>query len=74
MLSVKEYFKRHGLKKIICQPSARNPGPNALLAALGIPITKTYRTIPSLICYEHEVNRYDLPNRESATEPSHESV
>ena len=60
MMSVNEYFRRHSLKKIICQPSAKNPAPNRLMAALKVPITKTYLTIPSPICFEHEVNRYEF--------------
>jgi hypothetical protein len=30
------------------------------MMSLNVPIVKTYTTIPSLICYEHEVNRYEL--------------
>jgi RimJ/RimL family protein N-acetyltransferase len=60
MMSVNEYFKRHGLRKIICQPSAKNPAPNKLMAALKMPILKTYTTIPSVLTFEHEVNRYEF--------------
>jgi hypothetical protein len=59
VMSLKEYFKRHGLEKIICQPSSLNPYPNKMMEALGVKPIKTYRTMPSVICYEHEVNRYE---------------
>lgn len=31
-----------------------------MMRALGIPVTHTYRTKPSVICFEHEVNRYEI--------------
>jgi hypothetical protein len=43
-----------------------NPGPNRLLQKLGFTIAKAYRTIPSVINVEHEVNRYEItPNQVS---------
>lgn len=60
LLSVEQYFKRHSLKKVICQPASQNPYPNGMMRALGIPIAKTYTGTPSLICTEHEVNRYEI--------------
>jgi RimJ/RimL family protein N-acetyltransferase len=61
MLSVQKYLRRHQLKKVICEPAATNAGPNGLMRALGFPIERTYLTkTPSAICFEHEVNRYEI--------------
>jgi RimJ/RimL family protein N-acetyltransferase len=57
-MSVHAYFERHGLAEIYCQPASDNPYPNGMMKALGVPIAKTYVTLPSFICFEHEVNRY----------------
>jgi RimJ/RimL family protein N-acetyltransferase len=59
-MSLQQYFRRFELALIVCEPSARNPGPNRLLQRLGFTIAKTYRTIPSVINLEHEVNRYEI--------------
>jgi RimJ/RimL family protein N-acetyltransferase len=59
-LSLQEYFRRFELQLIACEPSSRNPGPNRLLAKLGFTVAKTYRTRPSDINVEHEVNRYEI--------------
>lgn len=60
VLSLIEYFRRHDLHRILCQPASSNPFPNKMMAVLGVKPTKTYTTIPSVICYEHEVNCYDF--------------
>ena len=60
MMSVQKYFQRHGLAKIVCQPASANPGPTGLMRALEIPVARTYLTKPSMICFEHEVNRYEI--------------
>jgi RimJ/RimL family protein N-acetyltransferase len=59
-LSLQEYFRRFALELIVCEPSSRNPGPNRLLQKLGFTVAKTYRTVPSDINIEHEVNRYEI--------------
>ncbi len=59
-LSLKQYFRRHGLEKIVCQPASANPGPNGMMRALGIKPVRTYVTKPSPICVEHEVTRYEI--------------
>ncbi len=59
-LSLQEYFQRFELKLIVCEPSSQNPGPNRLLQKLGLTIAKTYRTVPSSINRDHEVNRYEI--------------
>ncbi len=59
-LSLKKYFQRHGLEKIVCTPASTNPGPNALLRGLGVKPVRTFVTTPSPICVEHEVSRYEI--------------
>src|SRR5688572_11584011 len=51
-LSLKKYFQRHGLEKIVCQPAAANAGPNGMMRSLGIAPVRTYVTTPSVICVE----------------------
>lgn len=58
--SVQKYFERHDLKRIVCQPASTNSAPNGLMKALGVPVARTHQTIPSAICFEHEVNRYEI--------------
>jgi RimJ/RimL family protein N-acetyltransferase len=58
--SLEEYFRRFELNLIVCEPSSRNPGPNRLLQKLGFTVTRTYRTIPSDVNREHDVNHYEI--------------
>jgi RimJ/RimL family protein N-acetyltransferase len=53
-------FQRFKLNRIICEPSSTNPAPNKLLQSLGHKVVKIYRTIPSDIALEMEVNRYEI--------------
>jgi hypothetical protein len=59
-MSLREFFRRFDLRMIACEPSSRNPGPNRLLRRLGFTVARTYRTVPSDINREHEVNRYEI--------------
>jgi RimJ/RimL family protein N-acetyltransferase len=59
-MSLREFFRRFELKMIACEPSSRNPGPNRLLRRLGFTVARTYRTVPSDVNVEHEVNRYEI--------------
>ena len=63
--SVNFYFERFNLKKLVCEPWAGNPAPNRVLEKLGFTFVRRYRTIPGVIAYEQEVNRYELrrPNQ-----------
>jgi len=54
------YFERFDLQKLVCEPSAENPAPKRVLEKLGFKFVKRYRTIPVVIAYEQEVNRYEL--------------
>lgn len=58
--SCKRLSQLSGYDTLFCEPASTNPFPNKLFKKLGIPIEKTYRTVPSPICYEHEVNRYRI--------------
>ena len=54
------YFERFNLKKLVCEPWAENPAPNRVLEKLGFTFVRRYRTIPVVIAYEQDVNRYEL--------------
>lgn len=58
--SVKFYFEHFSLQKIICEPNVANPGPNRILARAGFILISSYKTKPSMINFEHVVNRYEL--------------
>ena len=57
------YFDRFQLKKLLCEPWAENDAPNRVLEKLGFTLVKRYRTIPGVIAYEQDVNRYELLHR-----------
>lgn len=59
------YFERFNLKKLVCEPNAENPAPNRVLEKLGFIFVRRYKTIPTNIAYEQEVNRYELKRPES---------
>lgn len=54
------YFERFNLQKLVCEPRAENPAPNRVLEKLGFTFIRRYRTIPGVIAYEQDVNRYEL--------------
>ena len=54
------FFDRFNLKKLVCEPWAENPAPNRVLEKLGFTFVRRYRTIPGIIAYEQDVNRYEL--------------
>ncbi len=58
--SIKTFFEKLKLKKLIGEPYALNPAPNRLLEKLGFTFIKKYRTIPGSILFEQEVNRYEM--------------
>src|SRR5207245_10106002 len=62
------YFERFNLQKLVCEPWAENPAPNRVLEKLGFAFIRRYRTIPGVIAYEQDVNRYEL------SRPNHTSV
>jgi RimJ/RimL family protein N-acetyltransferase len=64
------YFQRFNLKKLVCEPSADNSAPNRVLEKLGFVFIKRYRTIPGVIAYEQDVNRYELRTPNQLLEPT----
>jgi RimJ/RimL family protein N-acetyltransferase len=54
------FFEKFQLMKIIGQPISTNYPINRLFQKMGVNISKTYRTTPSPITGEEEVNRYEL--------------
>jgi [ribosomal protein S5]-alanine N-acetyltransferase len=64
------YFERFDLKKLICEPWAGNLAPNRVLEKLGFTFVTRYRTIPGVIAYEQEVNRYELRRPNQALQPT----
>ena len=59
-LTIPYYFKNLKLKKLICEPYAKNIAPNKTLVKLGFKFIKTYETTPGIINFHQEVNRYEL--------------
>jgi RimJ/RimL family protein N-acetyltransferase len=59
------FFERFNLQRLVCEPWAENPAPNRVLEKLGFTFVRRYRTIPGVIAYEQDVNRYELrrPNK-----------
>jgi RimJ/RimL family protein N-acetyltransferase len=64
------YFERFDLKKLVCEPSADNPAPNRVLEKLGFAFIRRYRTIPGVIAYEQDVNRYELLRPNERLQPT----
>ncbi len=64
------YFERFTLEKLVCEPWAENPAPNRVLEKLGFAFVRRYRTIPGVIAFEQEVNRYELRRPDQMLEPA----
>jgi len=58
--SIDLYFTRFRLMTLGCEPYAENPAPNAALTKLGFKPTRRFRTVPSKIAIEQEVQRYEV--------------
>jgi RimJ/RimL family protein N-acetyltransferase len=63
------YFERFNLQKLVCEPWAENPAPNRVLEKLGFAFVRRYRTIPGVIAFEQEVNRYELRRPDQGSPP-----
>lgn len=59
-LSIPYFLKNFKLRTLYCEPNADNPAPNKTLPKAGFRFVKKYRTIPSIICAEQEVNQYKI--------------
>lgn len=54
------YFERFSLETIASEPFAGNRAPNRALERLGFRHVKRYRTVPSSIADEQDVNRWEM--------------
>jgi len=59
-LSIPYYFNDLALKKIICEPYAKNIAPNKTVKKLGFQFIRTYTTIPGWLNFSQPVHRYEL--------------
>ena len=64
--SLKLFFDRLELQDLYCEPYALNPAPNALLAKVGFTFVKKYVTVPGIINFEQEVNRWHMSREQFA--------
>lgn len=60
------YFERFRLKRIVCEPMADNAAPNRTLSRLGFRFVRRYRTTPTAIAFEQEVNRWEITPEDAA--------
>ena len=58
------FFERFGLKRISREPYADNPAPNRVLSRLGFRFIERYRTTPTDIAFEQDVNRFEMTREE----------
>ena len=58
--SIALYFDRLSLQTAACEPYAENPGPNRVLQRLGFRFVRRFRTQPTSIALEQDVNRYEI--------------
>ncbi len=58
------YFERYQLESVASEPFADNPAPNRVLKKLGFRWVKRYRTVPSSIAPEQEVQRWEITRAE----------
>ncbi len=68
--SIHRFFAEFPLKRIICEPYAKNPAPNKTLAKLGFEFEKSYVTVPGLINFEQEVNRWQVTREQFSIQNS----
>ena len=54
------YFKNFKLKKLLCEPYAKNIAPNKTLKKLGFEFIRRYYTTPGLINFPQWVNQFQL--------------
>jgi RimJ/RimL family protein N-acetyltransferase len=58
--SIEMYFERFALKVLASEPYAENAAPKRALSRLGFRLVRRYRTIPTGMAFEQEVNRYEV--------------
>jgi RimJ/RimL family protein N-acetyltransferase len=62
--SIDLYFKRFSLRTLACEPFADNLAPKRVLARLGFRRIKRYRTTPTGMSFEQDVERYEVTREE----------
>jgi [ribosomal protein S5]-alanine N-acetyltransferase len=63
--SLKIYFEKLQLNEVFCEPYAHNPAPNNALPKIGFSFVKQYRTNPSYLTFEQEVNQWKISKEEA---------
>eukprot|EP01006_Ploeotia_vitrea_P002411 TRINITY_DN107451_c0_g1_i1.p1 TRINITY_DN107451_c0_g1~~TRINITY_DN107451_c0_g1_i1.p1 ORF type:complete len:185 (+),score=5.11 TRINITY_DN107451_c0_g1_i1:54-608(+) len=58
--SVAMYFEMLQLKKLCCEPYAKNPAANKTLPKHGFEFVKTFVGVPGWLNFEQEINLYEL--------------
>jgi RimJ/RimL family protein N-acetyltransferase len=58
--SIPIFFDRFKLKRLFCEPAAKNPGPNHTLKHLNFKLVETYDTVPGWINTFQTVNKWLL--------------
>ena len=71
--SIDVFFQRFALHRLYCEPYAENPAPNRVLSKAGFRLLERHRTIPGLINFEQEVNRYVLERGAGAAAAVHDA-
>lgn len=54
------YFEHLALDTLFCEPYALNPAPNKTLLKFGFELDGNYETVPGVINFRQEVNRYRM--------------
>ena len=68
--SIDLYIARFGLETVASEPYAGNAAPNRTLERLGFRHVRRYRTVPSAIAPEQDVNRWEITSADwSARRP-----
>lgn len=58
--SIQHFFDRFKLKRLFCEPYAKNPAPNRALPKAGFRHVKTWETTPGWITFHQPVNLWVL--------------
>lgn len=58
--SIRHFFDRLELKRLYCEPYAKNLAPNRSLPKVGFKLEKSYETTPGWIAFHQPVNRWVL--------------
>lgn len=71
--SLEYYFKYFNFEKIYCEPKSENIPPRRILEKVGFILLKTYKTITHPICFEQNVNLFEIEKKSVMTH-DHESM